>query len=204
LLSRIAVLSIYIENFVPPLGGRMELTMSTNLVEYFTNPVKVKLITEVEKQKKTTAKQLAKAVPQIPQATLYRYLKKMVSDGIIEVVEENQVRNVKEKVYSLVFDFDAEIKEMVNDKSGKGYLTLFQQFSNGLIYEFQKYVDDGEIDIANDGSGFRITPFYATKAELEEMAKKINEVVLPYHELAPSPERKLRNFAVVYTPPVSQ
>lgn len=178
--------------------------MDQNLMEYFTNPTKVKLITEIEKQGKTTAKQLAKAVPGLPQATLYRYLKKMVSDGIITVVEENQVRNVKEKVYSLSFDLDAEVKKMVDDKTGNGYVTLFRQFCFGLIDEFQKYVDDGEIDIANDGSGFRITPFYATKAELEEMAKKINEVVLPYHELAPSPERKLRNFAVVYTPPVSQ
>jgi len=198
------MLNIYIEKLVSPLGGRMELIMNTNLLEYFTNPVKVKLISEIEKQKKTTAKQLAKAVPQIPQATLYRYLKKMVDDEIIAVVEENQVRNVKEKVYSLVFDFDAKIKEMVNDKSGKGYLTLFQQFSNGLIYEFQKYIDDGDIDILNDGSGFRITPFYATKSELEELAKKINEIVKPYHEQEPTPERKLRNLAIVYTPPVSQ
>ena len=198
------MLNIYIEKLVSPLGGRMELIMNTNLLEYFTNPVKVKLISEIEKQKKTTAKQLAKAVPQIPQATLYRYLKKMVDDEIIAVVEENQVRNVKEKVYSVVFDFDAKIKEMVNDKSGKGYLTLFQQFSNGLIYEFQKYIDDGDIDILNDGSGFRITPFYATKSELEELAKKINEIVKPYHEQEPTPERKLRNLAIVYTPPVSQ
>ena len=100
--------------------------MNTNLVEYFTNPVKVKLITEVEKQKKTTAKQLAKAVPQIPQATLYRYLKKMVEDEILTVVEENQVRNVKEKVYSLAFNLKAEIEEMINDESGQGYLTLQQ------------------------------------------------------------------------------
>ena len=198
------MLSICIENFVSPLGGRMELTMSTNLVEYLTNPVKVKLISEIDKQKKTTAKQLAKAVPQIPQATLYRYLKKMVDAEIIAVVEENQVRNVKEKVYSLVFDFDAKIKEMVNDKSGKGYLTLFQQFSNGLIYEFQKYIDDGDIDILNDGSGFRIMTFDATKSELEELAKKINEIVEPYHEQEPTPERKLRNLAIVYTPPVAQ
>ena len=197
------MLNIYIEKLVSPLGGRMELIMNTNLLEYFTNPVKVKLISEIEKQKKTTAKQLAKAVPQIPQATLYRYLKKMVDDEIIAVVEENQVRNVKEKVYSVVFDFDAKIKEMVNDKSGKGYLTLFQQFSNGLIYEFQKYIDDGDIDILNDGSGFRITPFYATKSELEELAQKINEIVKPYHEQEPTPERKLRNLAIVYTPPVA-
>jgi len=82
--------------------------MNEKLMECLTNPVKYKLLAALNNQKRATTKELAELINPFPQTTLYRYLKKMVADGLIEVVEENRVRNVNEKVYGMAIDLDAE------------------------------------------------------------------------------------------------
>ena len=72
--------------------------MTGRLMECITNPVKCKLLLEIHSKGKATAKQLADIYTDIPQATLYRHLKKMLSDGILQVVEETQVRGTVEKL----------------------------------------------------------------------------------------------------------
>ena len=66
-------------------------------MECLTNPTKNKLILQVMKEGRTTAKALAEKHKDIPQATLYRHLKKMLADGILKVVEENNYRITKNK-----------------------------------------------------------------------------------------------------------
>jgi len=174
--------------------------MHEKLMECLTSPVKCKLFLDIEAGQ-TTAKELAACNENIPQATLYRYLKKMVADGILEVLEERQVRNVREKVYGVAVDVEAEIQKMIADNSGEGYLSLFRQFCSGLTQEFQAYAARADIDILQDGSGFRMMPFYATATEQKELARKIWELILPYQEQEAASGRQMRHVAVVFTPP---
>ena len=62
--------------------------MTDRIMECITNPVKCKLLLEIYSQGQATARHLADAFGDIPQATLYRNLKKMLNDGILKVVEE--------------------------------------------------------------------------------------------------------------------
>ena len=175
--------------------------MNDRLMECFANPIKCRLLTDVAAQGRATAGMLAEGNRGVPQATLYRYLRKMVDDGILEVVEERQVRNVREKVYGVAVDFEAEIGRITDGNSGEGYLGLFQQFCNGLADEFRAYAESYGIDIKNDGSGFRVSPFYATTDELEELSRSIQELIKPYAENGPAPGRRMRNVATIFTPP---
>ena len=171
------------------------------LMKYFTNPVTCKLFFNIETLGQATAKELTSLVADIPQATLYRYLRKMVDDGVLIVIKERQVRNVTEKTYAIGIDYKAEIDDMIAANSGEWYLGMFQHFCNGLINEFREYANRDNIDILNDGSGYRIFPFYATSDELFELAEKIREVIKPYYENKPTPNRQMRNAAIIYTPP---
>jgi DNA-binding PadR family transcriptional regulator len=172
-------------------------------MESLVNPLKSKIIFSIKENGESTAKKLMEENVDIPQATLYRYLKRLVSDGIIKVVEERKVRNVNEKVYAIAIDYNSEIEKMILDKdsAGENYLRLFQQFSFGLLNEFQVYSKKEEINILEDGSGFRITPFYATKEELDKMAAEVREVIKKHVGNKPKEGRELRNMAVIYTPP---
>ena len=170
------------------------------LMECLTNPIKNKLLMAVKEQGLATTKELAKKLPDIPQATLYRYLKRMVEDGLLEVARENRIRNVTEKVYTLAIDYDLEIEKMNEDTTGRLYVARFRQFVGGLVEEFDKNTPKDNEKAVYDGSGFFIHPFYATYDEVKELLQKIKEVIKPY-EVRASPDRELRSVATIFMPP---
>ena len=96
--------------------------MTDKLMDCITNPVKCKLLLEIYSKGKTTAKHLADIYNDIPQATLYRHIKKMLSDGILQVVEETQVRGTVEKTYALAYDNNSNMENMVEENSGELYM----------------------------------------------------------------------------------
>ena len=65
--------------------------MNDKLFSFFSNPIKAKIFSEIYEHKKITAGQLLKKYNEISQATLYCHPKKMLDDGIIKVVDENQI-----------------------------------------------------------------------------------------------------------------
>jgi DNA-binding PadR family transcriptional regulator len=175
--------------------------MHEKLIEVFTNPIKAKIYHEVMEQKQVTAKQVAGRHPDIPQATLYRYLKKMEADGILVVAQERKVRNVIEKIYEVAPTVEADFEQMLEANPEEGVKLVIQQTMLGLLQEFGEYFRKGDTDVVNDGLGVNVTPFYASQAEVEEMFEKLLEVIKPYYEQEAAPDRKLRNLALVLTPP---
>jgi len=175
--------------------------MNRNLMKYLTNPATNNLVRQVAVDGQTTAKALAENNKNIPQATLYRYLKKMVADGVLKVVEERRVRNVTEKIYGMAIDFEADVNKMIEENDGDTYLGLFQQFTIGLLEEYGAYCARDDIDILNDGSGFRVLSFDATVEELTELAANIWKLVEPYTNREATPDMKTRSLAVIFTPP---
>lgn len=101
--------------------------MADKLMDCITNPVRCKLLLEIHSQGKTTAKQLSDTYSDIPPATLYRHLKKMLSDGIIKVVEETQIRGTVEKTYALAFNVNNEMEIILEKNSGELYMQYFMQ-----------------------------------------------------------------------------
>ena len=74
--------------------------MTDKIMECITNPAKCKLLLEIYSKGQATAKHLSDTFGDIPQATLYRNLKKMLNDGILKVVDETQIRGTVEKSYA--------------------------------------------------------------------------------------------------------
>lgn len=79
-------------------------------------------------QKQTTAKHLSDIFSDIPQAALYRNLKKMLNDGILKVVEETQVRGTVERTYALAFDLNNDFEAILAENSGTLYMQVFMRY----------------------------------------------------------------------------
>lgn len=176
--------------------------MSINeIMDCFINPVKSKILIEICNKGQMTAKQLQQTNIDIPQATLYRTLNRLVEAGMIEVVAENRVRGAVEKVYAASSSVNADVNKIVNENHGEGYLQLFANYALGIMNEFKEYSQRPNIDILHDGSGFSASPINVTPEELQELALKIAEVTKPYRENIPAPNRKMRTMALIFTPP---
>lgn len=178
--------------------------VNNQLMEVITNPIKCKLLFEINSCEQTTAKHLAERFSDIPQATLYRYLKKMTSDGVLKIVEENQVRGAVERTYSVAIDLLKEGTEIIKNNSGEAYMQTFTQYMLGFMKLFQEYCNGSHIDIQKDKSGFSLAPLYLTDAELEEMVTKIHDVIKQYRDNTPANDRKLRSIGVIVSPPAQK
>lgn len=177
--------------------------MVEKMLEAFIHPVKSKIFLEIVKGERMTAKELNLRLPDIPPATLYRYLGKMVEDGLLRVVEERKVRAVTEKVYSAMTDMDMGVSQMLEENRGDVYMSLFTQFALQLMKEFKEYTDREDINLLSDGSGFSTGPIYATPEELRELMLELGEVLTRFREKTkdPAPDRKHRSLAITITPP---
>lgn len=175
--------------------------MDPKLLEYVGNPITCRLLFEIESRGRTTTKELGSTYSDIPQTSLYRYLSRMLNDQILEVVEERRVRGMVEKVYALKVRLDIDEKDLAHDDAPERYFALFSQFSVGLLREFEEYTARDDIDIASDGSGFWLTPLYLSDEELDELASEIQALVNTRSTQTPAEGRRLRNLAVVITPP---
>lgn len=175
--------------------------MNDNVAECFANPIKCKMLLEIQKQGQATAKQLSGACGGISHATLYRYLKKMTTDGVLQIVRENKVRGMVEKVYTIADSFLVDTERMVKENDGNGYMMLFTQFVAGLTEEFREYASRADIDILRDGSGFTVAPVYATLEELTAAITAIGQILDPLYNNEKTAERDLHNIAIITTPP---
>ena len=96
--------------------------MTDKIMECITNPAKCKLLLEIYSQGQATAKHLSDTFGDIPQATLYRNLKKMLNDGILKVVDETQIRGTVEKTYAPAFNLNEDFESILAENSGTLYM----------------------------------------------------------------------------------
>lgn len=174
--------------------------MTDKLMDCITNPVKCKLLLEIYSQGKTTAKHLADTYYDIPQATLYRHLKKMLNDGILQVVEETQVRGTVEKTYALALNISDHMETMLEENSGELYMQYFMQYILGFAKQFQAYCQSPNIKIKEDMTGFSLAPLYLSDEELTSLVTRISQAINEAKDNAPTPERKLRTIGVIISP----
>lgn len=175
--------------------------MEQKVMDCFTNPIKCKLLLELYSAGKATAKQLAEIYNDIPQATLYRYLKRMTNDGILKVVEENQVRGTIEKTYAVAVELNSSEQELVGENAGDAYMQMFMQYVFGFIKQFQEYCKNPGINISKDQSGFSLAPIYANDEELASAMAEYAKIVQRLYKNQPAPDRKLRTLGLIISPP---
>lgn len=169
-------------------------------MDCITNPVKCRLLLEIHSRGRATAKHLADTYSDIPQATLYRHLKKMLSDGILQVVEETQVRGTVEKTYSLAYDINRKMETMVEENSGELYMQYFMQYILGFAKKFQEYCQSPDINIKKDMTGFSLSPLYLSDDELTALVESISQLISAAKNKEPGPKRKLRTIGVIISP----
>lgn len=175
--------------------------MTDKIMECITNPIKCKLLLEIYSQGRATAKHLSDILGDIPQATLYRNLRKMLSDGILKIVDETQVRGTVEKTYALAIDFNSGFEEILAENSGTLYMQAFMQYLLGFAKQFREYCKSPNINIIEDMSGFSLSHLYLSDEELNDLMKRISSAINAAEKNEPRADRKLRTLGLIVSPP---
>ena len=71
------------------------------IAEIVMNPVRQRIIQYFLIHETGTVKEVRKALPDIPSASLYRHVKILTDNSMITVVGENRIRGTVESIYQL-------------------------------------------------------------------------------------------------------
>ncbi|CAH2714217.1 hypothetical protein BACCIP111895_01378 [Neobacillus rhizosphaerae] len=178
--------------------------MNETTVEVILHPVRMRIIQYLINQQ-LTAQQLKELLADIPQASLYRHIKKLVEAEVIHIVDEIPNRGTIEKVYSIHNpNKDLIGPEEINKLSKDEHMGLFIKFMANLMGEYDRYLNQEIIDLRRDGVSFRQASLYLSDEEFAEFIKDLTAVYTKVTLNKPQRDRRRRTLATIIIPEQSK
>ena len=109
--------------------------------EILLHPIRLRIVLAIGSERMTTS-ELAERLPDIAHATLYRQVATLTDAGLLEVVEERQVRGGVERTYALVAEAAQLAPEDVAAMSAEELQRGFIIFAGSLIAALGRYLED--------------------------------------------------------------
>jgi DNA-binding transcriptional ArsR family regulator len=166
------------------------------------HPIRMRIVSAITGDR-VTAKDLAKALPDIPQTTLYRHINILVDGGLLEVVDEIPQRGTVERVFGFKIPPSLS-REDLKGLSKEEYQQVFTMIITSLLQEainaLENIPDDGEIDLLGEGYQFSQVQLHLNDEEFEKFNHDILSLMMKARENKPADDRKRRLFSYIFIP----
>ncbi len=164
------------------------------------HPVRLRIVQAFLGGRVLTTGELGAELDDVPTASLYRQVARLVDGGVLAVAGERKVRGAAERSYRLVLA--AASVEDAATMTGEEHRRAFGTFVAALLADFDRYLDRaGERpDLAADGVGYRQAGVWLDDAEHAQLIQDLREVVRARMELPERPGRRRRILSTVLMP----
>ena len=173
--------------------------MKETKADVILHPIRMRIIQTFISGQRLTVQQIADKLPDIPQATLYRHLNRLLKANVIEVVEENPIRGAVEKVYALPENAGMISPDEIANWTKDDHMDSFIKFMSIVLADFERYVNQEQFDFVKDGAGYQQISFYATDEEYVEFIGELNHAVAKVLSNKESNGRRRRTLATIVT-----
>jgi DNA-binding transcriptional ArsR family regulator len=164
------------------------------------HPVRLRIVRAFLGDRALTTSQLRSELPDVPPASLYRHVARLVDAGVLAVVTERRVRGAVERTYVLRSSAATVRLDDLAKMSADEHRQAFLAFAAGLISDFDRYLARGGIDLLRDGVSYRLAGLWLTDNELTELSRELFAVLQPSLSNSPKRGRKRRILATVLLP----
>ncbi|MFE3059851.1 helix-turn-helix domain-containing protein [Nocardia sp. NPDC059239] len=169
-------------------------------VELLLHPVRLRIVQAFLGDRTLTTSELNAELGHVPPGSLYRHVAKLVSAGVLDIVTERRVRGTVERTYRLRLSAAQITPDQLDAMSPEDHRRAFMGFVAGLMADFDRYVDGGDIDYLRDGVGYRMAGLWLDDAEFADFARDLGRVLAPRLANAPAPGRKRRILRTILIP----
>lgn len=167
--------------------------------ELALHPVRIRVLRAVGAGRCST-REIARLLPDVPQATLYRHLAALAKGHLLEVVEERRVGGTSERVYALPPGGAVPSGEALATATSEDHGRYFTAFVSSLLAEFSRYLARERIDLMADGVGYQQSVLHLDDEEFADFARRFTELVQPLLGNEPRGGRTPRLLATVLMP----
>lgn len=161
------------------------------MAEVVMNPVRQRIFQYFLLHETGTVKDIKKAMPDVPSASLYRHVKILADSSILVVVGENRIRGTVESIYRL-----NKSALSAGDESGNAV----QMSLLSICAAFAKYFSGGNADPERDMLLFTNCTLLLTDGEFSDFLSEINEVALKYMKVEAKADSKTRQITLISAP----
>jgi Helix-turn-helix domain len=164
------------------------------------HPIRLRILRAFLGDRALTTTGLRRELPDVPAASLYRHVARLVAAGVLSVVSERRIRGALERTYVLrtsaaTVDLD-ELATMTADEHRR----MFLGFIAGLIGDFDRYLARGDVDYLRDGVSYRMAAMWLDDSEMSELLHDLVRVLQPRLAKQPNADRKRRIIGTVMLP----
>ncbi len=154
------------------------------------HPIRLRILRAFLGDRALTTTDLRNELADIPVASLYRHVARLVNGGVLAVVAERQVRGAVERTYVLRQSAARvnvkELAEMTPDQHRQAFIA----FIAGLVGDFDRYLARGDIDLLRDGVSYGMAGMWLDDAERREVTLQLNTILQPLLANTPRVGRK--------------
>jgi hypothetical protein len=164
------------------------------------HPVRLRIIQAFLGDRALTTSALRTELPDVPPASLYRHVARLVDAGVLGVVGERRVRGAVERTYVLRVSAANINLDELERMSREDHRHAFMAFVAGLLSDFDRYLSRDDIDLLRDGVSYRMAAMWLDDAELAELARDLARVLQPRAANPPRKGRRRRILGTVLIP----
>lgn len=164
------------------------------------HPIRLRIVQAFLGDRALATADLRVELPDVPPASLYRHVARLVDAGVLSVVSERRVRGALERTYVLRVAAASINLQEIEQMSRPDHRHAFMAFVAGLLGDFDRYLERDEFDPVRDGAGYRLAGLWLDDAEFAELMRALARVVQPRLANPPKPGRRRRILGTVVLP----
>jgi DNA-binding transcriptional ArsR family regulator len=168
-------------------------------VETVLHPVRLRIVHALM-DRELTARQLGAVLSDIPQASLYRHVGRLVDAGVLRVTREERVRGGTQRTYTVVESAVTLGPQDFGDASNADHQRYFAAFIGAVIAGFEQYLRTPGAAPTGDGVVYQQIPVWVTPAESRRLTAAITDLLHPLRADEGGRQRRRTTFAMVLHP----
>ncbi|MDO5559625.1 MAG: helix-turn-helix domain-containing protein [Oscillospiraceae bacterium] len=163
------------------------------LLKVLTDPVSNRILQMIKVRGKMTISDIMSENVQVPRATVYRKIEKMLDAGAIYIADSHKVRGQTENFYA--------IKEMYivpkTDKDSRAVVTISLM---QIVNQYERYFRNENADVNRDKLFLLNYAIPLTDDDFTSMTKEIFQIVEKYQNKETTSDAKLRSLYFLSAP----
>jgi hypothetical protein len=164
------------------------------------HPIRLRIVQAFLGDRALTTAGLREELPDVPPASLYRHVGRLVDAGVLSVVAERRVRGALERTYVLRAAAARIQPDEVATMSPEELRASFLAFVAGLVGDADRYLARAHVDPMRDGATYNLAGLWLDDGEFLEFLRELYAVVQPRAANPPRPGRTRRIFATILLP----
>lgn len=176
--------------------------MSIPRIDLLLHPVRMRIISLFGTGHTMTTAEIASFLPEVPQATLYRHIRKLTEAHILKIHSSERIRGAVEITYGLAPDGTNALPELSAPVPAATYEHLFAAYIGHLLSQFAAYIRHPDANPAKDGLLFRQAALWLNEQEFVAFSEAVGSVIQKALHNKPGSGRTMRTLNTIFLPAV--